>query len=191
MRKIFSVFMVLLLILVVVPNLYAGPSERHISKRISELQEGIDSGVHTGAITPDESKKLQSRLDKIQENFDKAQGKRHGMRDGEVTSINSKLDALSKDIKRERRDLQTTRTDDKITRRINEMEKRIESGHRNGSLTGSEAKSLQARLDGIRDRLGRAQKNGLSDHEIRTINHELDELSKKISKEKNDCQRAN
>jgi tetrahydromethanopterin S-methyltransferase subunit G len=190
MKKIFSVFMVLLLFWVVVPNLDAGPSEHRISKRISELRQGIYDGVHAGAITPDESNKLQSRLDKIQENFDKVQGKRHGMSDGEVTSINSKLDALSKDIKREKRDLQTTRTDDNISRRINEMEKRIKSGHRNGSLTGSEARSLQARLDGIRDHLERAQKNGLGDQEIRAINHELDELSKKISKEKNDRQRA-
>ena len=182
--------MVLLLILVVVPNLYASPSENHISKRISELQQGIDNGVHTGAITQDESKKLQSRLDKIQENFDKVKGKRHGMSGGEVTSVNNKLDALSKDIKREKRDPQTTRTDDKISRRISEMQKRIKSGHRNGSLTGSETKSLQARLDGIRDHFERAQKNGLSDQEIRAINHELDKLSKNIAKEKNDRQRA-
>lgn len=190
MRKIFSLFMVLMLILVVVPNLNAGPSEHHISKRISELQKEIDSNVRAGFITPDESKKLQSKLDKIRENFDKVRGKRHGMSDGEVTSINNKLDALSKDINRERRDLQTTRTDDKITGRINEMEKRIESGHRNGSLTGSEAKSLQARLDGIRDQFERAKKNGVSDQEIRAINHRLDELSKNIAKEKKDRQRA-
>ena len=190
MRKIFPVFMVLFLVLAVVPNLNAGPSENHISKRISELQQGIDNGVHTGAITPDESKKLQSRLDKINENFVKVKGKRHGMSDGEVTSVNNKLDALSKDIKREKRDLQTTRTDDKIAHRINEMQKRIESGHRNGSLTGSEAKSLQARLDGIRDQFERAHKNGISDQEIRAINRRLDELSKNIAKEKNDRQRA-
>jgi len=190
MRKIFSVIMVLLFILVAVPSLYAGPSEKHISKRISDLQQKIDSGMQTGTITPDEGNKLRSRLDKIRDNFDKAKEKRHGMSDGQVSSVNNKLDALSKDIRREKRDLQTTRTDDKITHRINEMEKRIESGHRNGSLTGSEAKSLQARLDGIRDQFERAHQNGISDQEIRLINRRLDDLSKNIAKEKSDRQHA-
>ena len=110
MRNVFFVFMVLLLFLAVVPNLSAGPSEHRISKRISELQHGIDSGVRAGSVTPDESKKLHSRLDKIREKFDKIQGKRHGINDWEVTSINNKLDMLNKDIKREKRDFQTTRT---------------------------------------------------------------------------------
>lgn len=119
MRKTFSVFMVLLLILVVVPNLSARPLEHRISKRISELQHGIDSGVQTGAITPDESKKLQSRLDKIQKNFDKARGKRHGMSDDEVASVNNKLDALSKNIKREKRDYQTISTSNPNSAQVN------------------------------------------------------------------------
>lgn len=53
--------MVLLLILVAAPSLCAGPSEKHISKRISDLKQGIDSGMQTGTVTPDEGKKPQSR----------------------------------------------------------------------------------------------------------------------------------
>jgi chromosome segregation ATPase len=190
MRKIFSVFMVLFMVLAVVSSLYAGPSEQQIGKRIAELQQRIDEGMRAGTLTPAESKNLQSKLDKIREHVDKAQGKRYGLSDGEVKSVNNRLDALSKDVYREKHDLQTTRTGDQITHRINEMKKRIESGYRDGSLTGSEAKSLQARLDGIQDHFERAQKRGFGEQDIRAIDRKLDVLSKDISKERHDRQRA-
>jgi tetrahydromethanopterin S-methyltransferase subunit G len=62
-----------------------------------------------GTLNPAESKNLQSKLDKIREHVDKVQGKRYGLSYGEVKSINNRLDALSKDVYRERHDRQRTR----------------------------------------------------------------------------------
>jgi hypothetical protein len=190
MRKISSLIMFLLFVLMVVPSLNAGPSEQHISKRITELQHRIDEGIRAGTLTAAENKNLQSRLDRIRERFEKAKEKKHGLSDGEVASINKQLDALNKDVSREKHDLQTTRTEDQITHRMSEMQKRIDTGNRDGSLTGSEAKSLQARLDGIRDHFDRAQKGGLSEQEIRAIKNKLDALDKEIYKQRHDSQRA-
>jgi ATP-dependent Lon protease len=190
MRRIFSVLMFGAFMLIVVQSLYAGPSEQHIRARIAELQHRIDEGVRAGSLTPTENRNLQSRLDRIREHFDKAEEKRYGLSDQEVASFNKQLDALGKDVDREKHDLQTTRIDDQIIHRINEMQKRIETGNRDGSLTGSEAKSLQARLDGIRSHYDRAQRGGLSQEEIRAIEHKLDALGKDIYKEKHDSQRA-
>jgi flagellar biosynthesis chaperone FliJ len=182
--------MFLLFVLIVAPSLYAGPSEQHISRRITEIQHRIDEGVRAGTLTLAENKTLQSKLDKIRERFEKGKDKKHGLSDGEVASINKQLDTLNKDVAQERHDLQTTRTEDQITHRMSEMQKRIDAGNRDGSLTGSEAKSLQARLDGIRDHFDRAQKGGLSEQEIRTIKNKLDALEKEINKQRHDSQRA-
>lgn len=190
MRMAASLILFLLFVLVVVPTLYAGPSEEHIRRRIAEIQHRVDEGVRAGTLTPAENKNLQSRLDKVRERFEKAKDKKHGLSDGEVASINKQLDTLNKDVSREKHDLQTTRTEDQITHRISEMQKRIDTGNRDGSLTGSEAKSLQARLDGIRDHFDRAQKGGLSEQEIRSIKNKLDALDKEIYKQKHDSQRA-
>ena len=190
MRKIFPVVMILLFILAIVPRLYADSSEQHINRRITELQHRIDEGVRAGTLTTAENKKLQSRLDRVREHFDKGKEKPYGLTDPEVASINRQLDALSKDIYREKHDLQTIHTEDQITHRINEMQKGIETGHRDGSLTGSEAKSLQARLDGIRGQFDRARKRGLMEQDIRAIEHNLDTLGKDIYKERHDSQRT-
>ncbi len=190
MRNIISVCMVLFIVFAVVPNLYGGPAEQQINSRIHELQQRIDDGAKTGSLTPAESKNLQMRLDRIREQVEKAQTKRYGLSEGEVKSINHRLDILSKDTYREKRDMQTTHTADQITHRINEMQKRIDNGYRDGSLTGSESKSLQAKLDNIQSHFERAQKGTLSEQDIRAINHKLDLLNKDIYKERQDRQRA-
>ena len=190
MKRIFPIFMILLFFLAMIPNVYADPSEQHLSRRITELQHRIDEGVRGGTLTEGENKKLQSRLDRVREHLNKAKEKPYGLPDAEVASINRQLDALEKDIYREKHDLQTTRTDDQINHQINEAQKRIETGHRDGSLTGSEAKSLQARLDGIRGQFDRARKRGLMEQDIRAIEHNLDTLGKDLYKERHDSQRA-
>jgi flagellar biosynthesis chaperone FliJ len=190
MRKVLFLAISLLFVVLVDPSLYAGPSEDHISRRITEIQHRIDEGVRAGTLTPDENKTLQSRLDKVRERFEKAKDKKYGLSDGEVASINKQLDTLNKDVSKERHDLQTTRTEDQITHRMSEMQKRIDTGNRDGSLTGSEAKSLQARLDGIRDHFDRAKKGGLSEQEIKTVKNKLDALEKEIYKQRQDSQRA-
>lgn len=190
MRKLFWLVILGVFILGIVPAIHAGPSEQNISKRITDLQHRIDEGVRAGTLTPEENKNLQSRLDKIRERLDKAKEKRYGLTDAEATSINKQLDTLSKNVRKEKQDLQTTRAEDQITRRIYATQKRIETGNRDGSLTGSEAKSLQTRLDGIQRQFDGAKKGGLSDQEIRAIERSLEALNKDISKERHDSQQA-
>jgi septal ring factor EnvC (AmiA/AmiB activator) len=191
MKKTVSVMMILLMIFAVAPVLYAGPSEQRIERRIHELQARIDEGTRSGSLTAAESGKLQSRLDRIRDHFEKARAKRYGLGDGETRTLDAKLDNLRKDVYKEKHDVQTTRSNDRIMHRINELQRRIEAGSRDGSLTGTEARSLQHRLDNVRKQLEQAQSGGsMSDQRIKAAEHNLDRISQDINRERHDRQRA-
>jgi septal ring factor EnvC (AmiA/AmiB activator) len=180
MRKAVTVGIVLLLVLMWVPFLSASPIDQ-MDKRINELQGSIDAGVKSGSLTQAESKKLQTRLDAIRKNFD-AQRKR-GLSDQEFRSLNKRIDDLRKDIFKEKHDSQTARSGEKIAKRINEIQRRIESGERTGSLTAPEAKNLQSRLNRHREQFEKANRDTLTDSEIKSIERNLDALSKEITKQ--------
>jgi len=190
MKKTVSVMIVLLMVFAAASVLYAGPSEQRIEKQIHELQARIDEGARSGSLTPAESGKLQSRLDKIRDHFEKARAKRYGLGDGEVKTIDAKLDALRRDVYKEKHDVQTARSNDRLRHRIDELQRRIEAGSRDGSLTGTEARSLQHRLDNVRNQFEQAQSGSMSDQRIKSVEHNLDRISQDISKERRDRQRA-
>jgi len=176
--------------LVAVSHAYAGPAEQKINSRIKSLQRQIDSGASSGKLTPEETSAVQSKLDRIKARVDKAKDAKYGLSGGEVQAINNQIDSLAKDVDKKKHDVKTTRTDTQVTHRIDELQKRIDSGHSNGSLTGSEAKSLATRLENIRKQYERASKNSLSESEIKSIDRKLEQLARDISKEKHDKQRA-
>lgn len=186
MRKAISVWIVLSLVLLWVPFLLASPIDQ-MDKRINELQGRIDEGVKSGSLTQAESKKLQTRLDAIRKNFD-TQRKR-GLSDQEFRSLDKRLNDLRNDIFKEKHDPQTARSGDKIVKRINELQRRIESGEQTGSLTAPEVKNLQSRLDRHREQFEKAKQNTLSDSEIKSIERNLDALSKEIAKQLKDKHR--
>lgn len=167
---------------------WAGPPDQ-IRGRMNSLQQRIDEGVKSGALTGQEAKRVQNQLNSIRSGFDSAV--RNGLSDSEAKHFNQRLDTLTKDVYKEKHDREDTRSAGQIDRRISELQKRIDSGSRSGSLTPVETKNLQSRLDEIRSHYGRAQKDGrLSDQEIRAIQTKLDTLAKSVTREKSDRERS-
>ena len=178
------------LVLVATAVAVAGPAERKIGQRIQVLQGQIDAGAKSGELTVAEKAKVQSRLDKIRVQVEKFNDNKYGLSDAEVRKINTELDTLTKAVKKQSSDLQSNQVGDKIATRIDELQKQIDSGYANGSLTGSEAKKLGNRLDQIRRIYARKTKNTLSEGEIRTVENDLDRLARQIVKQGNDKQRV-
>lgn len=187
MKKVLAIGIVFLF-LAGAAVVWAGPPDQ-IRGRIDSLQQRIDEGIKSGALTGQEAKRLQNQLGSIRKGFDGAV--RNGLSDREAKHFNQRLDTLSKEVYKEKHDREDTRSAGRIDHRISEIQKRIDSGSRDGSLTPVETKNLQSRLDGIRGHYERAQKDGkLTDQEIRAIQARLDALAKSVAKEKSDRERS-
>jgi uncharacterized coiled-coil DUF342 family protein len=188
MKKKMMTIGILFLFLALVAAAWAGPPDQ-IRGKMNSLQQRIDEGVRAGTLTGQEAKRVQNQLNSIRKGFDSAV--QNGLSDREAKQFNQRLDTLSKDVYKEKHDREDTRSAGKIDRRISELQKRIDAGSRNGSLTPVETKNLQSRLDEIRSHYGRAQKDGrLSDQEIRAIQTRLDALTKSVAREKSDRERS-
>jgi chromosome segregation ATPase len=187
MKKILTIGIVFLF-LAGAAAVWAGPPDQ-IRGRMDSLQQRIDEGVKSEVLTGQEAKRLQNHLNSIRSGFESAV--RNGLSDREAKHFNQRLDTLSKEVYKEKHDREDARSAGRIDQRIGELQKRIDGGSRNGSLTPVETKNLQSRLDGIRGHYERAQKDGkLTDQEIRAIQARLDALSKSVAREKSDRERS-
>ncbi len=186
-----TVFSVLafLILSVCAGTLNASPADT-IQYRINDLQSKIDNGLKYRQLTEPEAKSLQKRLDNIKISFEKAKGR--NLPPSSVTSINQKLDVLTRDISKERHDAQRAANpsaEKRINDRINTLQAKIDSGTKSGQLTDDEARTLQSRLNAIKNRFENAKKSPLATQETKAINGQLDNLSRDISKQKQDEQR--
>jgi len=187
MKKVLAVGTALLF-LAVAAAVWAGPPDQ-IRARMKSMQQRIDEGNRSGALTGQEAKRVQVRLNNIRESFENAV--LNGLTEREAKLFNQRLDVLGKDVSKEKRDPETTRSGGQIDHRIAELQKRIDEGSRRGTLTPVETKNLQHRLDAIRGQYERAQRDGiLKDEEIHSIQGRLDNLAKSISKERSDRERS-
>jgi outer membrane murein-binding lipoprotein Lpp len=189
MKRIIFSAAVFLILFVCIGTLYASPAVT-IQHRIDDLQTKIDSGLRYRQLTEPEAKNLQKRLDNIKISFEKAKGK--NLPSSSVTSINQRLDALTRDISKERHDVQKTANpsaEKRINDRINTLQAKLDNGSKSGQLTGDETRSLQSRLNAIKNRFEGVKKNSLTTQETKAINGQLDNLSRDISKQKYDDHR--
>jgi hypothetical protein len=194
------------------------PSWQHwnLNTISSDEQARIQRGIKNGSLTPAESAKLQSRLDSI--NAYKAKLSAGGLNASERVRIDSELDKLAEAIYRESND--NDRRSSWLGKRpfdwakgwkanlpndqnwnawqhwnFNTMttdeQARINAGVRNGSITKSEAATLQARLNRINTMKAQLADNGLNMSERRRIDAELDALGQSIYRESHDANVAN
>ena len=74
-----------------------------INQRIVQMDQRIDQGLRSGALTRDEGRKLRMELNKVRD--DAARMKKDGiLTPREKGRLNTELDRLKKDIDREKRD---------------------------------------------------------------------------------------
>jgi hypothetical protein len=109
MRKTFFVLTAFFLVFTWVKLVAAShpdvPAIVDIGDRIEDLQDWIDDGKDSGELTRSDVKRLQSRLDRIKRQFERA--KRRGpIPPPVVDDLNSKLDVLEDDIVKQKHDRQ-------------------------------------------------------------------------------------
>ena len=164
-----------------------------INQRIAEMDQRIDQGMRSGALTRDEGRRLRMELNKVRD--DAARMKRDGiLTPREKDRLNAELDRLKRDIYREARDDDRRRGQQidisDINQRIAEMDQRIDQGMRNGALTRDESRRLRMELNKVRDDAARMKRDGiLTPREKDRLNAELDRLKRDIYREKNDRDR--
>lgn len=76
-----------------------------------------------------------------------------------------------------------------IDKRIQNQERRIEQGEKSGALTGKEATRLERKEQKIERMEAKAKGDGkVTPQERRKLDHQLDQQSKRINREKHDRQ---
>ncbi|MEE9914112.1 MAG: hypothetical protein K4571_20555 [Deltaproteobacteria bacterium] len=167
-----------------------------INQRIAEMDQRIDQGMASGALTRDEGRRLRMELNRVRD--DAARMKRDGVLTlREKDRLNAELDRLKRDIYREARDDDRRRNQQidisDINQRIAEMDQRIDQGMRNGALTRDEGRRLRMELNRVRDDAARMKRDGiLTQREKDRLNGELDRLKRDIYREaKDDDRRRN
>ncbi|MFO0599178.1 MAG: hypothetical protein U0228_27975 [Myxococcaceae bacterium] len=113
------------------------PNPVRLEERIARQQQRINNGVRTGALTADEARQLQGRLDGAQADL---------MKDGfEGKKVRRELKSLSKDIFKNKHN-----ADFDPAQKMKNLDARLEQGAKDGTLTPEEQAQLKAQADAVR-----------------------------------------
>jgi polyhydroxyalkanoate synthesis regulator phasin len=185
-RAAVSALAVLLVVLLMAWPVEAGPWDK-IRNRIGELQKRIDKGIASGELTREEAAKVQSALDKIRKDLNKAVG-RPRVKPAKRKNLIDRTDRLGLEIDALRRNDAVSTTPPpklpskgKLFDRISKCQKKIDHGRESGALTLAEEIEVQGILNGIRKDVGIRERYGyLTPQEISAMNKRLDALEEKI-----------
>jgi hypothetical protein len=185
------VAIIALLILVAIGALAQDPQgNRTIRQRQQLQQQRIGQGVESGQLTAGEAARLERK--EAQLNRQVRRMRQDGLTDAERARIDQRQDHLSRQIAGEKHDPQRQPAPrGPIEVRDRNQQMRIGQGIRSGQLTAGEA----ARLESKEARLQRHEAfmrhsgSGLTPGERNAINHQQNNLSRQIYRQKHDGQR--
>ncbi|MBI5591283.1 MAG: hypothetical protein HY881_12450 [Deltaproteobacteria bacterium] len=121
--------------------------ERNAEHKMVVIQEKIGDGLKTGALTLDQSQMFLTKLKGIRKDYTAL--KDRSVYRNEWESIDERLDALGEEINRAL--VPTTRIEEpRIGDRIVTVQRRIDDGRANKSLSLTEERDFQSRLNTIR-----------------------------------------
>lgn len=176
-----------------------------INERQANLDARIDAGVRSGDLTRVEARELRDAFSGVAEL--EARYRADGLSAWERTDLERRFDALSSRIRYDRNDSQTRGRDDgqdrwdhnnwrddqgrwmNINRRQAQLDRRIDQGVRNGSITRREAMRLRAEFQSIARLESRYRANGLSAWERTDLDRRFDTLKLRIRIERTDGDR--
>lgn len=162
-------------------------SWQSINERQARLDQRIDVGVRNGSLTRREATNLRAEfrdLARLEARYRSS----YGLSVSERRDLDRRFDALSARIRYNRHD-----NDDRgdggwgqINQRQRDVERRLEWGMRNGSISRYEATRIRAELNDFDRAEARYRSNGLSQPERRDLNRMLDRLERIVQAEIND-----
>lgn len=156
-----------------------------INERQRRLDERIDTGVRQGDLTRAEAQGLRRDFQSLARL--EARYRNGGLSGAERVDLDRRFDALSARIRDERHDRQQ-RTWVSVNDRQQELDRRIDAGIRDGSLTAREGEQLHADFRAIARLETRYRRNGLSALERADLDARLDVLRNRIRSERYDRQ---
>ncbi len=171
---------------------YNGRPWQTIDSRQAMLDQRIDLGVRSGALTRDEAARLRAEFRGIAAT--EAGYRVDGLSTVEIADLDRRFDTLSAKIRVEANDRQTAnngpngRPFESINARQAMLDQRIDTGVRVGSLTRQEAASLRREFRDIAGLEARYRVDGLSQIEVADLDRRFDVLNAKIRVQAGDRQ---
>lgn len=158
-----------------------------INDRRADMERRIDQGVRSGALTQAEAQRLRAEFRSLVQLEAQYRRSGNGMNAQEKADLNRRYDILSAKVRSERND-QDDRNWRNINQRQAELDRRIDMGVRNGTLTRAEAVRLRAEFQQIArlEAQYRRSGNGLTRAERLDLDRRFDILSRKIQAERAD-----
>lgn len=158
-----------------------------INERQADLDRRIDQGVRNGSLTRAEAQSLRAEFRALADLEARYRRTGGGLDANERADLNRRFDVLSRKVRIERNDGQD-RGWQNINQRQAELDRRIDVGVRNGSLTRAEAIRLRAEFQQIArlEAQYRRTGGGLNAWERQDLDRRFDVLSRKIRVERND-----
>lgn len=161
-----------------------------INDRQAALEGRIEAGVRNGALTRAEAASLRSDFAALSRLEAQYRSTRPGLTAAERDDLNRRFDRLSQQVRNERRDGQVR--DDSGERNVNarqrDIETRIATGVRNGSLTRREAAQLQTEFEAI-ERMEQSYRDsgrGLTQVERQYLDRRFDALERRLRQDRRD-----
>jgi len=167
----------------------AAQSWQSINDRQANLDARIDAGVRNGSLTRNEAADLRREFYNIASAERAYRNSGGGLDARERRDLDRRFDELSMRIRWDRHDAQDRRDRDgwqNINQRQRELDRRIDAGIRDRSLSRTEAYRLRAEFSEIARLEERYRRNGLSTAERRDLDRRFDRLSYRVEAERRD-----
>lgn len=162
-------------------------SWQSINERQENLEQRIDAGVRNGSLTRNEAADLRREFYNIASAERAYRNSGGGLDARERRDLDRRFDELSARIRWDRHDGQD-RNDgwQNINQRQRELDRRIDAGVRDRSLSRQEAYRLREEFSEIARLEERYRRNGLSTTERRDLDRRFDRLSYRVEAERRD-----
>jgi len=168
------------------------PRVRQVNRRFERQQDRIAEGVKSGQLTAAETAHLERREARLkqQEIADRQANGGHLTKE-EAAKLNAKENQLNRSIFAQKHDAQTAPTapESHVGARLENQQDRIASGIKSGNLSPGETTRIETREAELRKQIAtdrNANGGKLTPAERQQINDELNELSARIEKQKQD-----
>jgi hypothetical protein len=191
MKNLSAFFIVILLLSLAAPSVFAGQGpmyqdrsgSHHHDKfydRIENQQRRINQGIKSGELSRKEAAMLQDNLDWIRDKYTRMKSD-DMLTMPERERLDRMLDQNGEMIRNKKQNPAKWLYDAEIEDRISNQHKRIDRGVASGELTRREANIIQDNLKEIKGRYSRMRRDGvLTAKEIEKLDRMLDENSKMI-----------
>lgn len=186
MKQVLPVLAAVGVLVVALPA--AAQSWAPINARQAMLDARIDLGVRNGSLTAREAANLRAQYRDIA-GLEARYRNTGGLQDWERADLDRRFDRLSNSIRVQRADNQRAGGAwESINMRQAALDRRIERGVRDGSLSRSEAARVQREFQDIARLEARYRANGLTGSERADLDRRFDRLSGQIRLERKDRQ---